>query len=110
MRALALGLLGLLMICKSALTQEAVPAGGEFQINTDTTESQGSPPFAAGTDGSFVVVRGKGGGGGIVGQRLPKLHEGLLRVDLSEIGHDLGQRATIKGELTVVIGAAERNR
>jgi len=43
-----------------------------------------------------------------VGRELTKLHEETLRGRLSEIRHDLGERTAIKGELTLVIGAADR--
>jgi len=44
-----------------------------------------------------------------VGRELTKLHEETLRGRLSEIRQQLGARDSIKGELTLVIGAAERN-
>jgi len=44
------------------------------------------------------------------GRELTKLHEETLRGTLSEIRDELGQRATIKGELTLVIGTANRDR
>lgn len=43
-----------------------------------------------------------------LGRELTKLHEETLRGPLSEIRCDLGERPTIKGELTLVIGAADR--
>jgi 16S rRNA (cytidine1402-2'-O)-methyltransferase len=45
-----------------------------------------------------------------VSRELTKLHEETLRGQLSEIRHDLGERTAIKGELTLVIGAADRAR
>jgi 16S rRNA (cytidine1402-2'-O)-methyltransferase len=44
------------------------------------------------------------------GRELTKLHEETLRGTLSEIRHELEQRVAIKGELTLVIGAADRDR
>ena len=44
-----------------------------------------------------------------VGRELTKLHEETLRGRLSEIRRNLGERTAIKGELTLVIGAADRD-
>ena len=45
-----------------------------------------------------------------LGRELTKLHEETLRGRLAEIRHELGQRQTIKGEITLVVGAEERPR
>jgi hypothetical protein len=48
------------------------PAGGEFQINTFTTNFQGNPSVAVSPAGSFLVVWGGAGpvpSGGVFGQR-----------------------------------------
>lgn len=41
-------------------------------------------------------------------RELTKLHEETLRGRLSEIRHDLAERAAIKGEITLVLGGANR--
>jgi len=45
-----------------------------------------------------------------IGRELTKLHEEILRGRLSEMRDDLGGRAALKGEFTLVIGAADRAR
>ncbi len=55
------------------------PRGGEFQINTYTTNQQGFPQAVIGGDSTFVVWQSLGQGGynyGIVGQRY--LNEALF--------------------------------
>ena len=42
----------------------------------------------------------------VVGRELTKLHQEILRGDLEHIRHELGERPTLKGEFTLVVGAA----
>lgn len=42
----------------------------------------------------------------VVGRELTKLHQEILRGDLEHIRHTLGERPTLKGEFTLVVGAA----
>lgn len=45
-----------------------------------------------------------------IGRELTKLHEEMLRGSLAEIRQQLGNKATLKGEFTLVIGTASRGR
>src|SRR5262245_32987178 len=54
--AAAAALLGALPAAGPARAQGVVPLGGEFQVNTYTTNSQFSSHVAADADGDFVVV------------------------------------------------------
>jgi len=45
-----------------------------------------------------------------VGRELTKLHEETLHGQLSDIRRTLGERPVIKGEITLVIGAADQDR
>lgn len=42
----------------------------------------------------------------VVGRELTKLHQEILRGDLEHIRHTLGERPALKGEFTLVVGAA----
>lgn len=56
----------LLTLGRPLVAQPLVPAGGEFQVNTTTTDFQVTPALAMAADGSFVVVwesRGQDGSG-----------------------------------------------
>ena len=60
-------------IPQAGLTQNPVPTGSEFQVNTYTMEAQADPSVAIDSDGDFVVVwqsNGQDGYGyGVYGQR-----------------------------------------
>lgn len=42
-----------------------------------------------------------------IGRELTKLHEEVLRGSLSEVREELGQRTSLKGEFTLVVGAVD---
>ena len=44
------------MIGATVWSEEPVPVGLEFQVNTYTTENQGRPAVAFNIEGAFVVV------------------------------------------------------
>ncbi len=70
-RPLAAGMLVVLALPRLLLA-EAVPVGGEFQVNTYTTGQQTAPAAAAGAAGDFVVVwqsQRDGSDYGVFGQR-----------------------------------------
>jgi len=48
--------LGLLLVGRTAVAQDPVPAGDEFQVNTYTTGSQREAAVAVDAQGNFVVV------------------------------------------------------
>ena len=56
MRFLIRGVLGLLLVGGTALAQEPIPRGGQFQVNTYTTDDQWISAVAMDSLGSFVVV------------------------------------------------------
>lgn len=62
MRSWIAGIVGLLVIGSSALAQGVAPIGGQFQINTYTTNHQVTAALASDAEGAFVVVWGSLGG------------------------------------------------
>lgn len=64
MKFWAVGIVGLLAASTTALAQEPLTWGGQFQVNTYTTSQQHKAAVAADAQGDFVVVWGSLGGSG----------------------------------------------
>lgn len=64
MRLWVVGIVGLLLVGTVALAQEPLTLGGQFQVNTYTTNQQYKAAVATDAQGNFVVVWGSFGGSG----------------------------------------------
>ncbi len=60
--------LAAVLLTSGVLSAQSVPVGGEFQVNTYTTDYQYQPDIAVDADGDFVVVWTDGGYFGADGQ------------------------------------------
>src|SRR5947207_3132915 len=54
--------LALSLLCTPGTASALAPDGGEIQVNTYTTDSQGAPPVASDSAGNFVFVWASFGG------------------------------------------------